>query len=89
MRRQRERAWLLGPSSSPKFYDYLDSFEPAVFADNAKRLSDFLIWFQAEKTVPNPVMLANDAQMDAEQPSRKSLTGAQVTCLGCRPEIAP
>lgn len=67
MRRQWERAWLLGPTSSPKFYDYLEAFESAVFADNGKRLSDFLIWFQAEKTVPNPVMLANDAQMDAEQ----------------------
>jgi hypothetical protein len=66
-RRQWERAWLLGPSSSPKFYDYLGAFEPTIFSDEGKRLSDFLIWFQAEKTVPNPFMLANDVQMDAEQ----------------------
>ena len=69
-RRQWERAWLLGPSSSPKFYDYLGTFEPTVFAERGERLSDFLIWFQAEKTVPNPVILANDTQKDAEQRAR-------------------
>lgn len=67
VRRQWERAWLLGPSSSPKFYDHLGAFEPTVFADDGKRLNNFLVWFQAEKTLPNPVMLANGVQMDPEQ----------------------
>ncbi len=67
VRRQWERAWLLGPSSSPRFYEYLTVFESALFEQDGKRLSDFLVWFQAEKTIPNPLMLSKKSNLDAEQ----------------------
>ena len=59
LRPQWRRAWLLGPPGSPKFLDHLQAFESLVFANGAALLVKFLVWFQAERTIPNPMFLKN------------------------------
>lgn len=61
MRSQWTRAWLLGPLGAADFRDRAASFGEAVFRDDARRLNKLVIWFQAEKTRPNPLVLANRA----------------------------
>ncbi len=59
LRPQWRRAWLLGPPSSPKFFGHLGGFEALLNADAFALLSKFLVWFQAERTIPNPLVLRN------------------------------
>ena len=59
LRPQWRRAWLLGPPSSPKFFGHLGGFEALLNADGVALLSKFLVWFQAERTIPNPLVLRN------------------------------
>lgn len=59
LRPQWRRAWLLGPPASAKFIERLATFEAPVFASDAVLLEKFLVWFQAERTIPNPLILRN------------------------------
>ncbi len=59
LRSQWRRAWLLGPPASPKFLDHLSIFEALLGAENFALLPKFLVWFQAERTIPNPLVLRN------------------------------
>ncbi len=59
LRPQWRRAWLLGPPESTKFLQSLKAYETPLFADNAALLIKFLVWFQAERTIPNPLLLNN------------------------------
>jgi hypothetical protein len=58
MRSQWTRAWLLGPLATSEFEHDEDQFASAVFANDFSLLKKALVWFQAEKTVPNPLVLA-------------------------------
>jgi hypothetical protein len=64
MRSQWTRAWLLGPMGAANFADRAASFGAAVFWDKAQRLTKLLIWFQAEKTRPNPIILSHRGTID-------------------------
>jgi len=57
MRSQWTRAWLLGPLATSEFEHDEDQFASAVFANDFSLLKKALVWFQAEKTVPNPLVL--------------------------------
>ena len=57
LRPQWARAWLLGPFASPRFEDDQDQMSIAVFGNGAARLKKLAVWFQAEKTKPNPIIL--------------------------------
>lgn len=57
LRPQWTRAWLLGPFSIPGFSDRANLFTSAVISNQSKRLSKLAVWFQAEKTRVNPVVL--------------------------------
>ena len=57
MRSQWTRAWLLGPLSTPTFDDNQARFYDICAADGFRVLQKVLVWFQAEKTVPNPAIL--------------------------------
>ena len=59
LRPQWRRAWLLGPSASSYFPKYRPTFEAVLFADQGALLAKFLVWFQAERTIPNPMLLQN------------------------------
>lgn len=59
LRPQWRRAWLLAPPASASFNKHLDAFEPLLFANDGAWLNKFLVWFQAERTIPNGWLLAN------------------------------
>ena len=64
MRSQWTRAWLLGPLATSEFEDDEDQFASAVFANDFSLLKKALVWFQAEKTVPNPQVLAQSLPLE-------------------------
>jgi hypothetical protein len=64
MRPQWTRAWLLGPIGSAIFSAHENQFANAVTADNCRLLQKALVWFQAEKTTPNPGILAGELPQD-------------------------
>ena len=64
MRSQWTRAWLLGPLATSAFEDDEDQFASPVFANDFSLLKKALVWFQAEKTVPNPLVLAQSLPLE-------------------------
>lgn len=64
MRSQWTRAWLLGPLATSAFEHDEDQFVRAVFANDFSLLKKALVWFQAEKTVPNPRVLAQSLTLE-------------------------
>ncbi len=64
MRSQWTRAWLLGPPGLPSFTTIEDEFENAAFAGEFELLRKALVWFQAERTVPNANILASQLPSD-------------------------
>lgn len=61
LRSQWRRAWLLAPLNHSEFPLYAANFEAAVFADDYADLRMALVWFQAQHTVPNPLVLAGSS----------------------------
>lgn len=57
MRSQWTRAWLLAPLASPNFKASEASFSSALEANDHYFLKKALVWFQAERTMPNPLIL--------------------------------
>jgi len=64
MRSQWTRAWLLGPLATPDFNRHEALFSDAVKANEFHFLRKALVWFQAEKTTPNPIILAGNLAHD-------------------------
>jgi hypothetical protein len=60
IRSQWVRAWLLAPLSAANFVQFEPTFASAVDADDYKFLKKALVWFQAERTTPNPNVLGSD-----------------------------
>jgi hypothetical protein len=58
MRSQWTRSWLLAPAAIPEFSTQSEQFKAAVMANDGLLLKKALVWFQAEKTVPNPRVLS-------------------------------
>ncbi len=64
VRSQWMRAWLLGPLGSENFQLNTAQYRSVLFADDFKLLKKALVWFQAEKTAPNPNILFGDLDPD-------------------------
>lgn len=64
MRSQWTRAWLLGPIAASTFEGTEDRFAAAVLGGDKGLLKKALVWFQAEKTTPNPGILSGDLPQD-------------------------
>ncbi len=71
LRSQWLRAWLLGPLGTPVFFDHSESFMKALIEDDFKRLPKVFVWFQAEKTAPNTLVLTS--QLNSEDTPRHEL----------------
>lgn len=70
LRPQWLRAWLLGPVGLPTFATLGESYTEAVLEPGAERISKLAVWFQAEKTRANPVVL--DSELTPEiAPARR------------------
>ena len=59
LRPQWRRAWVTGPAASPKLGIDSAQFTSAMEANDWTLMRSFLVWFQAEQTVPNPLVLGN------------------------------
>ncbi|MGV8892285.1 MAG: hypothetical protein ACOH2K_04965 [Burkholderiaceae bacterium] len=66
-RSQWLRAWLVGPPGTARFEVDEDQFATAVFADDFRLFRKALVWFQAEKTSPNPNILAGALPQEQRQ----------------------
>lgn len=58
LRPQWIRAWLVAPIFSPRFAEHADVFTAALAANGHRLLGKLLVWMQAEKTTPNPMVLS-------------------------------
>lgn len=58
VRPQWLRAWLVAPVFSPRFAEYADMFAATLAANDHRRFGKLLVWMQAEKTTPNPMVLS-------------------------------
>jgi hypothetical protein len=67
LRSQWLRAWLIGPLGTARFEADEDQFATAVFADDFRLFRKVLVWFQAEKTSPNPNILTGALQQEQRQ----------------------
>lgn len=64
VRPQWLRAWLMAPVFSPAFHEQSNAYTSKLFANEHQLLAKLLVWMQAEKTIPNPLVLCG--QMGAE-----------------------
>ena len=67
LRSQWLRAWLVGPLGTARFEVDEDQFAKAVFANDFYLFGKALIWFQAEKTTPNEMILAGEYPQEQRQ----------------------
>ena len=67
LRSQWLRAWLVGPLGTARFEADENQFATAVFADDFRLFRKALVWFQADKTSPNPNVLAGDLPLEQRQ----------------------
>ena len=58
LRSQWLRAWLLGAISYPNIAQYNNQFRGKLVENDYALYEKLLVWFQAEKTQPNPLILA-------------------------------
>ncbi|MFT6238009.1 MAG: hypothetical protein ACJAQT_000078 [Akkermansiaceae bacterium] len=66
-RSQWLRAWLFGPVSSPIFEEREKVFGEALAQDGFCLFRKLLVWFQAEKTTPNPNVLSSSLPFEDRQ----------------------
>lgn len=57
LRPQWLRAWLVAPFGLPTFKAHAATVEEVVFEGGAERFRRLMVWYQAEKTIPNPRIL--------------------------------
>lgn len=70
LRPQWLRAWLVAPVFSPRFAEHADMFAASLVADGHRLFGRLLVWMQAEKTTPNPMVLRGDLAGDLDAASR-------------------
>ena len=57
LRRQWQREWLTAPPFTPAFDGVKEEFSELLKADNYALLEKVLVWFQAQHTIPSPILL--------------------------------
>lgn len=62
VRSQWKRAWLIAPFGSVQFRTVEEPFTNAMFDQDARRLAQLAVWFQAERTTPNPRILDREGK---------------------------
>lgn len=58
VRPQWLRVWLIAPALSPRFAEQIEAYTAILNADEHRLLAKLLVWVQAEKTIPNPLVLS-------------------------------
>ncbi len=70
LRPQWLRAWLVAPVFSPRFAEHADMFAAALTANDHRLFGKLLVWMQAEKTTPNPMVLSGVIGGDLDAAAR-------------------
>lgn len=70
LRPQWLRAWLVAPVFSPRFAEHADIFAASLAADGHRLFGKLLVWMQAEKTTPNPMVLSGELGGDLDAAAR-------------------
>lgn len=60
VRSQWLRAWMVGPLGLPDFDSHETAYNEAMLVTGSKRVTKLVVWYQAEKTKPNPLALDDD-----------------------------
>jgi hypothetical protein len=61
LRPQWRREWLTAPPFTPAFEQRQRDFEALLTANDYTLLEKLLVWFQAQHTIPSPIVLQNSA----------------------------
>ncbi len=70
VRPQWLRAWLVAPVFSPRFAEHADIFAATLAANDHRLFGKLLVWMQAEKTTPNPMVLSGALGGDLDAAAR-------------------
>ncbi len=70
VRPQWLRAWLVAPVFSPRFAEHADMFAASLAANDHRLIGKLLVWMQAEKTTPNPLVLSGVLGGDLDAAAR-------------------
>jgi len=70
VRPQWLRAWLVAPVFSPRFAEHADMFAEILAANDHRLFGKLLVWIQAEKTTPNPMVLSGVLGGDLDAAAR-------------------
>jgi len=70
VRPQWLRAWLVAPVFSPRFAEHIDAFTATLAANDRGLFGKLLVWMQAEKTTPNPMVLSGALGGDLDPAAR-------------------
>jgi hypothetical protein len=70
VRPQWLRAWLVAPVFSPRFAEHADMFTASLAANGHRLFGKLLVWMQAEKTTPNPLVLSGALGGDLDATER-------------------
>lgn len=70
VRPQWLRAWLVAPVFSPRFAEHIDIFAATLSANSHQLFGRLLMWMQAEKTTPNPLVLSGALGGDLDAAAR-------------------
>lgn len=76
LRPQWLRAWLVAPVFSPRFAEHATKFAASVAANEHRLFGKLLVWMQAEKTTPNPMVLSGVLGSDLDAAARIRLADA-------------
>jgi len=70
LRPQWLRAWLVAPVFSPRFAEHAGMFATSLAANGHRLFGKLLVWMQAEKTTPNPLVLSGVLGGDLDAAAR-------------------
>lgn len=76
VRPQWLRAWLVAPVFSPRFAEHIDIFAATLAANGHRLFGKLLVWMQAEKTTPNPMVLSGALGGDLDAAARIRIADA-------------
>ncbi|ANB74890.1 hypothetical protein AYM40_20785 [Paraburkholderia phytofirmans OLGA172] len=71
VRPQWLRAWLIAPVFGPRFHEQAGMFSATMAANEYRLFGKLLVWMQAEKTTPNPLVLSGQLGHADLQPAER------------------
>lgn len=70
VRPQWLRAWLVAPVFSPRFAGHAEMFAASLASNGHRLFGKLMVWMQAEKTTPNPMVLSGVLGGDLDAAAR-------------------